>query len=130
MSGVAVLDAPDLRAEDASEAPVRATYPRTCPECGTAFGAAQRGQLFCSTSHKRAYNNRWLKRGAVLAPIAAAARATRDGTRGDRNTGRQASIDANRLLQMYQEEDARAGRLSVVDYMAARYRLGLVEIFR
>jgi hypothetical protein len=32
--------------------------------------------------HKRAYNNRWLTRGAVLAPLAAAARITRGGSRG------------------------------------------------
>lgn len=126
----AVLDTPAETPATAEAAPKASGYPRTCPECACDFVAPQPGQLFCCPKHKRAYNNRWLKRGAVLAPIFSAARVTRNGTRGDRDTGSRASTDANRLVERWKEEDAAAGRLSVVDYMAARYRLGMVEIFR
>lgn len=105
-----------------------AGYRRTCPECSTAFVAPQPGQLFCCLVHKRAYNNRWLKRGAVLAPLQAAARATRGGTRGDKATGARARCDADRLIQRWRDEDREAGRVPVVEYMATRYRLGLVEV--
>jgi hypothetical protein len=124
----AVLDAPPQTAAGAQRP--RCGYRRTCPECGTAFIAPQPGHIFCRTGHKRTYNNRWLTRGAVLAPIVGAARATRYGTRGDKETGKRASSDANRLIQRWQEEDAAAGRMSAVDYMALRYRLGLVETLR
>lgn len=130
MNDAATLDAV---AETAGAAPARRTAPgflRTCPECSTTFQAAQRGQIFCSRVHKRAYNNRWLKRGAVLAPIFAAARVTRNGTRGDKATGAQASHDANLLAQLWQDEDAAAGRMPGVEYMALRYRLGLVDVLR
>lgn len=124
----AVLDAPPETAA-AAEGPAQA--PRAqwcCPECGHAFDRRQPGQLFCSKEHKRTYNNRWLKRGAVLAPLYAAARATRGGTRGDKATGAKARRDADFLVQRWREEDAAANRASAVDYVAARYRLGLVEV--
>lgn len=103
-------------------------YRRTCPECRATFMARHPGTLFCSTSHKRAYNNRWLTRGAVLAPIYSAARTTRFGTRGDKATGSRATANANSLVQRWAEEDKAAGRLSTVEYMELRYRLGLVEV--
>jgi endogenous inhibitor of DNA gyrase (YacG/DUF329 family) len=120
----AVLDggAPNAR----SKAPLR--FARRCPECGADFTGRQPAQLFCSVEHKRTYNNRWMKRGAVLAPLYAAARATRNGTRGDAATGKRASSDANHLIQRWKDEDAAQGRMSAVDYVAARYRLGLVEV--
>ncbi len=124
----AVLDGAPETAVEAPAGAKAGGYRRTCPECTVEFLAAQRGQLFCCTKHKRAYNNRWLKRGAVLAPIYAAARETRFGTQGrDKHTGQMAATDANRLVVRWKEEDAAAGRMSAVDYMAARYRLGLVE---
>jgi endogenous inhibitor of DNA gyrase (YacG/DUF329 family) len=102
-----------------------------CPECLAELRKVQPHQIFCSTTHKRAYNNRWLTRGAVLAPLQAAGRYTRYGSRGDqaaRETGRKASRDANSLLQRWLEEDRAAGRMPTVDYVALRYRHGLVEI--
>jgi hypothetical protein len=99
-----------------------------CPECLTAFARKQPTQLFCSPQHKRAYANRWTVRGAVLAPLYAAARATRGGTRGDTSTGSRARADADFLVQKWKDEDAAAGRMPVTDYVAARYRLGLVEV--
>jgi hypothetical protein len=102
-----------------------------CPECLAELQGARPRQIFCSTPHKRAYNNRWLTRGAVLAPLQAAARATRNGTRGQagaREAGRKASRDANHLLQRWLEEDRAAGRMPTVEYVALRYRHGLVDV--
>jgi hypothetical protein len=95
-----------------------------------AFRPRQGHQLFCTPAHKRAYNKLWEKRGAVLAPLYAAARVTRYGTRGDRATGAKARRDSDLLVQMWIEEDAAAGRMPVTDYVAARYRAGLVEVYR
>ncbi|HEY1605582.1 MAG TPA: hypothetical protein VGF77_08275 [Allosphingosinicella sp.] len=125
----AVLDAvPQTAVPAAGEVARTNRGSRRCPECLAAFGAVQPGQLFCCREHKRAYNNRWLKRGAVIAPLYAAAWQTRDGTRGDKATGKRARQDSRQLIQRWKDEDAAAGRMSVVDYMAARYRLGLVEV--
>jgi hypothetical protein len=69
-----------------------------------------------------------VKRGAVLAPLYAAARATRGGTRGDTATGQRARRDSDLLIQRWRDEDEAAGRMPAVDYVAARYRHGLVEV--
>jgi hypothetical protein len=99
-----------------------------CPECLAAFRRNQPHQLFCSPVHKRAWHNRWLTRGAVLAPLQAAARATRGGSRGDKATGARARGDGDHLLQRWKGEDSAAGRMPIVEYVAERYRLGLVEV--
>lgn len=99
-----------------------------CAECGGEFRARQYNQLFCTPRHRTAFNNRWLARGFALAPLYAAARATRGGSRGDRVTGRLARADAERLVQRWKEEDAAAGRMSAIDYAAVRYRFGMVEV--
>lgn len=127
----AVLDTAAPRAATAARAtgaPTAAAW--SCPECMVPFPIrrSQPRQLFCCREHKRAYNNRWLTRGAVLAPLYAAARATRGGTRGNAATGARARRDAEQLAQRWRDEDAAAGRMPVVDYLAERYRLGLVEV--
>lgn len=128
MSG-AVLDATAQTALPADREAVRSSRPlRACAECAGAYVPSQHGQLFCCHKCKRTYNNRWLKRGAVIAPLYVAARATRGGTRGDTVTGAKARRDAEHLAQRWKEEDAAAGRMSAIAYMAARYRLGLVEV--
>lgn len=124
----AVLDRPPETAQERRTPDVPPMLGHPCPECMQGFKARSWQQLFCCPAHKRTYNNRWLKRGAVLAPFAAAARATRDGTRGRKSVGRSASIDANRLLQRWADEDRAAGRMNVVDYMGLRYRYDLAEI--
>lgn len=125
----AVLDRPEQSAvsREAALAPRTGAAVR-CPECGGAYLARQRNQLFCCNAHKRAYNNRWGKRGAVLAPLYAAARATRGGSRGDKITGAKARSAADHLVQRWKEEDQAAGRASAVEYVAARYRFGMVEV--
>jgi hypothetical protein len=105
-----------------SAPPPRATA--TCPECGAAFQRAQWRQLFCSPSHKADFHNRATARGRVLTPLVMAARQTRGGSRGDTETGRAARADADFLIQRWTVEDREAGRMSMVDYVALRRRLG------
>ncbi len=97
---------------------------RPCPECMAPFVPAQPGQLFCTVEHRAAWNNRATVRGRVLTPLAIVARITRNGTRGDRNTGATASHHANALIQRWRDEDRVAGRMSWSDYLARRYRAG------
>jgi hypothetical protein len=66
-----------------------------------------------------------------------AARQTRGGTRGtddQRAIGRKARADPDQLMQKWKEDDAAAndgrGRMSALDYVALRYRLGLVDLIR
>jgi len=96
----------------------------TCPECAASFANRHPRQIFCSDRHKRAWETRSATRARQLFPHAAAARLTRDGSRGDRETGRKASILAAQLIQAWRDDDAAAGRMSAVDYAAVRYRLG------
>lgn len=125
----AVLDTAAQSATTLSGAASGSTRPPwRCPECLTAFRPKQGGQLFCCRVHKRIYNNRWLARGAVLAPLYAAARTTRGGSRGDRETGAKARRDADQLVQKWKDEDAAEGRMPAVEYVAKRYRLGLVNV--
>ena len=97
---------------------------RTCPECLKHFTPAQEAQLFCSSAHRAAWNNRMTVRGRVATPLLMAARHTRNGTRGRSTFGYRASIDLDRLLARWRREDAREGRMSAVEYNDRRYRLG------
>lgn len=101
--------------------------PRPCPECLKLFEPKVRNQLFCSTAHNTAWNNRATKRGRVLTPLAIAARITRNGTRGKpelREAGRQASNYYNLLIQNYRDEDRAAGRMPWPEYMMRRLNIG------
>lgn len=102
---------------DASGGPV-------CPECMEPFHRVHPRQLFCSPAHKKAFHNRATARGLTLAPVAIAARATRDGSTGDKDTGKRARRESRRLMDRWAREDREAGRMSMVDYMAARWRIG------
>lgn len=126
----AVLDAPPRIARTAKRAPARSTpVVIACPECLGTFRLTQRHQLFCSRIHKRAYNNRLMKRGAVLAPLVILARVTRNGSEGrHKEHGRRASRDSDQLIQRWRDDDKAAGRMDVLDYVAARYILGLVDV--
>lgn len=93
----------------------------TCAECGA---PARSGGLFCPTAHNSAWNNRQTVRGRVLTPLAIVARVTREGTRGDRATGLQASHEARTLIQRWIDEDRAAGRMAWPEYQRRRYRAG------
>jgi hypothetical protein len=101
--------------------------PRPCPECGAPFEPRVRNQLFCSTAHNTAWNNRATARGRVLTPLSIVARITRNGSRGspeDREAGRQASNLHNTLIQRYRDEDRAAGRMPWPEYMRRRLSIG------
>lgn len=95
-----------------------------CPECLTVYNRKHPGQLFCTPRHRDTWNNRASIRGRVLTPLVIVARVTRDGTRGDKPTGRRAAAEAALLIQRWRDEDAAAGRMAHPEYLALRYRAG------
>ena len=95
-----------------------------CPECGQPFSPVHTRQLFCSRPHYRAFHKRAEYRGGVLAPMMMAARITRGGSRGDKTTGAKARRNAEQLMDRWACEDREAGRMSMVDYMQARMKIG------
>lgn len=95
-----------------------------CPECTKPFEPVHSRQLFCCPAHKKAFHNRATVRGCALAPIAMAARITRDGCQGDTETGAEARRESRRLMDAWAREDREAGRMSMVDYVRARKRIG------
>jgi hypothetical protein len=126
----AVLDVAPETGISADRPRSRARRPAgTCLECRAAFERRQHHQLFCSAVHKRKWNNRWMKRGAVLAPLIIVARLTRNGSEGKaKDYGKRASRDCDQLVARWRDEDRAEGRMDVTDYVAARYRLNLVEV--
>jgi hypothetical protein len=102
--------------------------PYVCPECLVRFRPKATRQLFCCAEHKRSWYNRSMKRGGKLFSVVAAARETRDGTRGAKDVGKQASAEANLLLQGWRDEDRTAGRMGQVEYMRRRYVMGFDAI--
>lgn len=95
-----------------------------CPECLQRFPRRHPGQLFCTTVHRDAWNNRATVRGRVLTPLAIVERVTRGGSRGDTHTGKRARQQKDALIQRWIEEDRAAGRMTWPDYMARRYAIG------
>jgi hypothetical protein len=95
-----------------------------CPECLQSFVPAQTSQLFCTPAHRNAWNNRAAVRARVLLPFAITARITREGTRGDRDTGREAANHRNTLIRRWVDEDKEAGRMPWPDYLRRRYAAG------
>lgn len=128
MSGADLVSGPENEAPDTPSLSRGTPAVWRCPECLGPVKRRQATQLFCSPEHKRAYANRWVARGSVIAPLYAAARATRGGSRGDKATGTRARADAEHLVQRWRDEDAAVGRMPVTAYVAERYRLGLVEV--
>lgn len=96
----------------------------TCPECNNEFQPVHVRQSFCSNEHKTAFHNRATVRGRTLAPLSMAARITRDGCAGDKETGKRARRDSRRLQDRWAKEDREAGRMSMIDYMRQRYAIG------
>ncbi len=95
-----------------------------CPECSEVIQPVHPRQLFCSTAHKTAFHNRWTVRGRALAPVAVAARITRDGSTGDTDIGKKARRESRHLMDRWAREDREAGRMTMVDYMRERWRIG------
>lgn len=99
-----------------------------CPECRAEFVRRAANHLFCCPAHLADWDNRDTVRGRKLTSLAFVARITRNGTRGDRATGRKASGHVNALIQRWVDEDKAAndgrGRMPHPEYLAARYRAG------
>lgn len=70
------------------------------------------------------FHNRATVRGKVLAPMAMAARITRDGSRGDTVTGKRARRESRHLIDQWAREDREAGRMDMASYMRARIKIG------
>jgi predicted nucleic acid-binding Zn-ribbon protein len=95
-----------------------------CPECGQRFFMAHPRQLFCKPIHKNAWETRARKRGLQFLPLGLVARETRNGTRGDIDTGKRATRDADFLRIQWRDEDKQAGRMSAVEFQRLRQRMG------
>jgi hypothetical protein len=105
--------------------------PRICPECTRLFEPNRRNQLFCTSAHKRDWENRATVRGKVLTPLAAVARMTRNGTRGAddlRDIGRRASNRQNQLIREWRDEDRAAGRMDAGEFLRVRLKFGLFDL--
>jgi hypothetical protein len=105
-----------------------APRPRCCGECGAVLARAPgKRNIFCAKACRVAYANRMTVRGRQLTALAMADRMTRSGTRGKpeaRKAGAEASRRYRQLIDKFAAEDRDAGRISAVDYCAARQRLG------
>jgi hypothetical protein len=88
-----------------------------CAECLAPLTGVQPGQLFCCPAHRLTFQDRLRIRGRQLAPLEMAARATRGGSRGDKDTGIAARQAAERLKDKWNAEDKAAGRMPMVDYV-------------
>ncbi|QNQ09268.1 hypothetical protein H3Z74_21780 [Sphingomonas alpina] len=104
--------------------------PPLCPECLQPFVRTQPTQLFCTPEHRKDWNNRAAVRARVLMPFAMVARLTRNGTRGDKATGRQATQHHNTLLRRWTDEDKAEGRMPWVEYLQRRYAAGFDPLDR
>lgn len=98
-----------------------------CPECGKPFAPTHPNQMFCTTPHRKDFLNRQTVRGAKLTPLVMASRITRGGSRGDTLTGKRARQDAEYLINKWVDDDRRAGRMSMVDYVALCFRKGFTR---
>lgn len=106
---------------------VEAGQQYVCPECLDVFRPRMWRQMFCCYWHRRAWHNRATTRGAVLFSLVMAARETRDGTRGRKATGKEASHQSNTLMQRWRDED-RDVRMGQVEYLRRRFALGFDAI--
>lgn len=105
-----------------AEAPARkrATFGRReCPECGVKFTAGNIGAQFCTPAHKTAFHNRQKGRASVVM-LAMAYRQKRGG----KGTGAECFKEMCRLLDLFNEEDRRAGRPSAAQYVEGLKRRG------
>jgi hypothetical protein len=83
--------------------------------------------MFCCQPHRKDFLNRQTVRGAKLTPLVMAARITRGGSQGDTITGKRARQEAELLIGRWVTEDRKAGRMSMVDYVALCFRKGFTR---
>lgn len=107
---------------------------RVCPECGVKFPVPiGRGshKAFCSPAHKVAFANRCAARGKVLVPYAMAWRTGRPGG-GQKSSPivKDAFAEMNRTIDRWAEEDRKAGRPKLVDYVGGIMATGFTSADR
>lgn len=107
-----------------AQEPDRRLSTHACPECGQRFFLKHPRQLFCKPMHKRAFESIMRTRGLQFLAVGIAQRETRNGTRGDKETGRKANLEADMLRARWRAEDKKAGRMSTVAFLSLRYRHG------
>jgi hypothetical protein len=102
------------------EAPPAGTT-RLCAECLAPLTGVQPGTLFCTKTHRKAFQQRMRVRGRQIQPFVMADRMTRSGTAGTpeaREVGKAARVVTQRLVALWVAEDKAAGRMPMVDYVA------------
>lgn len=109
------LEAAPAVAKPAKKRPTYGT--RKCGECGEAFTANHVSSGFCCPAHKLAFHNRQKGRASVVI-IAMAYRQKRGG----KGTGAEAFKEMCRLLDVFNEEDRKAGRPSAASYLEGQKR--------
>lgn len=111
----------------ADEAPAVAKKARTygsraCAECGVKFVAGHPGAQFCAPAHKTAFHNRQKGRASVVM-LAMAYRQKRGG----KGTGATAFKEMCRLLDLFNDEDRKAGRPSAASYVEGLKRRDVIN---
>lgn len=123
------------RALAPATAPDRACAPaprgHICGECSAPLARAHgKRNMFCSRACQTAFGNRMTVRGRVLAPLAMVDHLTRHGMRGQpehRAAAKDACRQLRQQIERYAAEDRAAGRMTAVEYVARRARLGYAD---
>jgi len=108
---------------------------RTCPECGEDFAVPSSGpgghKQFCCEAHRQDFRKRCAARGKVLVPYVMAWRTGRPGG-GQKSSPivKQAFAEMNRILDQFAEEDRKAGRPKLVDYVGGLMATGFTYMDR
>jgi predicted nucleic acid-binding Zn-ribbon protein len=107
-----------------AQEPQRRLSTHDCPECGQRFFLKHPRQLFCKPMHKTAWESIARKRGLQFLSVGIVQRITRNGSRGDKETGKKANAEAEMLIARWKAEDKKDGRMSQVDFLRLRYLHG------
>lgn len=100
----------------------------TCPECGARFEPKSLRQLFCSSTHQKAYSNRELGRGFAILGLARAWRSARHATEAaDKGAGSEAFRELCRQLDAINTEDREAGRANPLKLYRRRKASGVID---
>lgn len=92
---------------------------RICPECGDKFivhDGQGRHQRFCKSDHRERFNSRCAARGKVIIPYLLVWRGSR-GKKG--SVGAEAHAEMIRIIDAFADEDRKAGRPKLDDYIAS-----------
>jgi hypothetical protein len=108
-------------------------FNRECQECGDKFGTDRGNARFCSTTHRKDFNNRRAVRGAQVYDFLMLKRYDRKALvmfEGERVTTEQAArVMMDRLAEMFNEADkeVRGGRRSFQSFKHAMHDIPLAR---